>query len=227
MRFSFQSPLLIWDIDGTLIEAKGTGRRALNSAFEAIYQVPEAFNELDFAGASDHDLWEQARSRYAPNATATQAPHFFREYLPRLSDELSKNPLNPLPGVVGLVAFLSQIGWPLALGTGNVRAGAYRKLSRAGLANYFPGGGFSEPGQSREAMLQLVHRTQGLGRPAIVIGDTPTDIGAAHAGGIPVIAVATGRFPEDALRRAGADAVLPHLKCRSDFIDAVLWLLQR
>jgi phosphoglycolate phosphatase-like HAD superfamily hydrolase len=220
--YSPRAPLLIWDIDGTLLEAKGTGRRALNSAFEALYHVPDAFNGLDFAGASDHDLLRQAQSRYAPDAKASQTIRFFCEYLPRLDEALRAHPLKPLPGVVSLIACLSRIGWPLAVGTGNVRAGAYHKLSFAGLANYFPDGGFSEPGQSRQMMLHKVHHTQGSDRPAIVIGDTPTDITAAHACGLPIIAVATGRFHADVLRQAGADGVLDSLDCRTDFFDAVL-----
>jgi phosphoglycolate phosphatase-like HAD superfamily hydrolase len=46
---------------------------------------------------------------------------------------------------------------------------------------------------------------------ALVIGDTPRDVAAAHAAGIPVLAVATGRYGEEELRAAGAEHVAPSL----------------
>jgi phosphoglycolate phosphatase len=45
-----------------------------------------------------------------------------------------------------------------------------------------------------------------------VIGDTPLDIQAAHAGGCTAVAVATGHYDSDALRKAGADHVLETLE---------------
>ena len=54
-----------------------------------------------------------------------------------------------------------------------------------------------------------------------VIGDTPLDIGAAHANGARALAVATGPLSADELRAAGAHAVLDDL---SD-VEAVLELL--
>ena len=40
---------------------------------------------------------------------------------------------------------------------------------------------------------------------------TPRDVDAAHAVGIPVLGVATGRYGPEELRRAGADHVAPSL----------------
>jgi phosphoglycolate phosphatase-like HAD superfamily hydrolase len=46
---------------------------------------------------------------------------------------------------------------------------------------------------------------------AVVIGDTPFDIQVAIAGGARSLAVATGSYDVDALRAAGADAVISDL----------------
>jgi phosphoglycolate phosphatase-like HAD superfamily hydrolase len=46
---------------------------------------------------------------------------------------------------------------------------------------------------------------------ALVIGDTPRDVQAAHEVGVPVLAVATGRFSAEELRQAGADIVVDSL----------------
>jgi phosphoglycolate phosphatase-like HAD superfamily hydrolase len=45
----------------------------------------------------------------------------------------------------------------------------------------------------------------------VIIGDTPRDIDCARANGCRSLAVATGRFPKEALDKAGADLVLEDL----------------
>ena len=43
------------------------------------------------------------------------------------------------------------------------------------------------------------------------MGDTPRDVSAARAHGVPVVGVATGRYGAEELRRAGAHGVLATL----------------
>ncbi|PAZ11768.1 hypothetical protein CLM62_33730 [Streptomyces sp. SA15] len=57
--------------------------------------------------------------------------------------------------------------------------------------------------------LQRAHTTAD---GAVLIGYTPADIEGAHANGVRVIAVATGRSDEAALRDADAEVVLPDLR---------------
>jgi phosphoglycolate phosphatase-like HAD superfamily hydrolase len=78
--------------------------------------------------------------------------------------------------------------------------------------------GFAADGEAREriveAALRRAARRMGPAfRPtdALVIGDTPRDVSAARAVGVPVLAVATGRFGPAELLQSGADLVLPSL----------------
>jgi phosphoglycolate phosphatase-like HAD superfamily hydrolase len=48
-------------------------------------------------------------------------------------------------------------------------------------------------------------------REALVVGDTPRDIEAAHGAGVLAAGVATGHYTQDDLRTAGADYVLGSL----------------
>ncbi|NMP22829.1 HAD family hydrolase [Sulfobacillus harzensis] len=214
----YKRPLLIWDIDGTLLEPLGVGRQALNQAFHALYGISGGFDGLDFAGATDHHLWLQAAdsARIPPE----EASNFFAVYVRHLRQQLSRTPLQPLAGVASLIADLSMRGWPLRLGTGNIRLGAYAKLNAAGLAPYFPGGGFSEAGSTRADILQRAADSH-LDRPVIVIGDTPRDVDAAHTAGFFCFGIATGRFDVAALQAAAADAVLESLAEPTPFFDQV------
>ncbi|MFI5476912.1 HAD family hydrolase [Streptomyces cacaoi] len=56
-----------------------------------------------------------------------------------------------------------------------------------------------------------LQRADAAADAAALIGDTPADIEGAHANGVRVIAVATGRSDEAAVRDAGAEGVLPDL----------------
>jgi phosphoglycolate phosphatase-like HAD superfamily hydrolase len=56
----------------------------------------------------------------------------------------------------------------------------------------------------------LLDRTVPPGE-ALVIGDTPRDVDAAHRAGCPVLGVATGRFTVEELKACGADRVAANL----------------
>ena len=53
---------------------------------------------------------------------------------------------------------------------------------------------------------------------AIVIGDTPRDVGCGRAGGMRTLAVATGSFVAAELSEAGADHVLEDLSATPDVV---------
>lgn len=215
---NFKRTPLIWDIDGTLLEPRGVGKEALNWAFQHRFGIPEAFEGLDFAGATDHDLFEQVCRRHG--VLDDDPRRFFRDYVQVLRDILADRPLKALAGVPPLLAQLSLKGWPMGLGTGNIRLGAFTKLGQAGLAPYFPTGGFSHAGFSRADILRQAARHLPEG-PALVIGDTPRDVEAAHQAGFLVLTVATGRFDVATLERAGADGVLPSLDAPEAFFEAI------
>jgi phosphoglycolate phosphatase-like HAD superfamily hydrolase len=106
----------------------------------------------------------------------------------------------------------------LALLTGNFAAGARVKLEHFGLWRYFPCGAFAEDAPDRNGLFgPAVERVLACGGPAVtpdevvVVGDTPHDIAVAAAAGARSVAVATGSYDSDALRAAGADAVLDDL----------------
>ncbi len=225
VNFKSRRPLLIWDIDGTLLEARGIGRQALNLTFSKLFHQNAAFDGLEFSGATDYDLIRQA------SATLTSTINvrvFLTAYLQYLADLLRESPLKPLSGVSHLIPRLSQLGWPMALGTGNIRGGAYLKLGAAGLSPYFPVGGFSEPGATRTDILHSARQHCGYDNDtAIVIGDTPLDIQAGQELGLAVIAVATGRFTRQDLLDANANQVIDRLGDVSEFLSLIRHLVEQ
>src|SRR5205814_5132830 len=108
--------------------------------------------------------------------------------------EVGERPYRPLPGVAALLGQLRDKA-VLGLCTGNVARGAELKLSSAGLWSFFRFGGYGSDAEPRAEIVRTAfRRAQELGASeAIVIGDTPRDILAAHDAGLPPCRLATGR----------------------------------
>ena len=124
-----------------------------------------------------------------------------------------------LPGVPERLRQLSHDGHLLGIITGNGDGAAHIKLARGDLNRWFSFGAYAGAGLERSDIVrEAVRRGEAMvGRDVpnteiYVIGDTPLDIGAAHAAGCTAIAVATGHYDRAALDAAGADHVLETLE---------------
>jgi phosphoglycolate phosphatase-like HAD superfamily hydrolase len=121
-----------------------------------------------------------------------------------------------MPGVLPLLEALNQREDAyLALLTGNFEEAARAKLSYFELWRYFRCGAFGDDAPDRNGLLpRAMARIRECGGPivppgdVVVIGDTPLDVACAAASGARSVAVATGGFDVDELRKAGADVVL-------------------
>ena len=108
-----------------------------------------------------------------------------------------------MPGVSAMLAYLERSGATLGVATGNLEVIGWLKVESAGLRDWFRFGGFSDGFDLRSAMianaLRLAREAAGPGASVCVVGDTPADIAAARANGLPTIAVATGHSSYDEL----------------------------
>jgi phosphoglycolate phosphatase-like HAD superfamily hydrolase len=117
-----------------------------------------------------------------------------------------------MPGVEATLAHVERKGALVGLATGNLEEIGWIKVERAGLRSWFSFGGFSDRFEDRADMIahaaeqaRAILRAEGsreTGTEAdsvCVVGDTPFDIAAARANGLPTIAVATGRYSFDEL----------------------------
>ncbi len=214
----------LFDIDGTLVSAGGAGRRAFERAVGDRCEPPAGRLEaLRLDGMTDRLIVRETMRLLGRAFDDGACDALLARYVEHLRAELHGPGYAVLPGVVHALEALRARGALLALCTGNVVDGARLKLARGGLDAYFDWSaaavfGFAADGEDREHVVRAALRRAStrLGRPvdpreALVIGDTPRDVSAAHAVGIPVLGVATGRYGEAELRQAGADHVAPSL----------------
>lgn len=205
--------VFLFDIDGTLLLTGGAGRRAMLEAFKGLHRNERVFDGFSFAGMTDRAIARHALGQVVAEVTDAAIDGMLDAYLTRLEQELTTaNDYRVLPGVKELLASLANAtGIAIGLGTGNVRRGAYAKLTRGGLDGSFSFGGFGCDAEDRAELLRTGARrgAERLGRHVdecrvVVIGDTPKDVAAALAIGARCIGVGTGGYSPEELSKAGA-----------------------
>jgi phosphoglycolate phosphatase-like HAD superfamily hydrolase len=114
--------------------------------------------------------------------------------------------------------------------TGNIRLFAETKMRVFGLADHLEldigAYGWADPVRANLVAIARAGARQRYGRDftgrdTVLVGDTPRDVEAALATGASIVAVATGQFTVDDLRRAGAHTVLPDLTDTSAVLSAI------
>ncbi|MCX7819180.1 MAG: haloacid dehalogenase-like hydrolase [Kiritimatiellae bacterium] len=214
------SALVLLDIDGTLLTTDGAGREAFAAAIRAVFGWEDDLGWVSFAGATDLGLLRTICRRHGRRPTRAEAGRFFRRMEEELARRLTRERVRVLPGARRLVVRLRRrADVSLALLTGNSRGGARIKLERAGLDVGPLRGAFGdEMGDRRRLARAALRRVgeAGAWRAVWVVGDTPADIRAALAIGARSLAVATGHYTVNELRRAGATLAVRRLTEVSD-----------
>ncbi len=201
--------IYLFDIDGTLVNARGVGSRAFRRAVRELLQHELDWHSRDFAGMTDAGLFARAAVEAGQSHALQSLTGLYHNYL---EQGLGAEPALVLPGVQALIARLaSRENIRIGLLTGNTRRGSELKL--AGLFSHFPFGFYGDEYTERTA-LGVAARAQlaadfGADVAITVIGDTPNDIACARAAGAECVAVVTGVYAAEEL--AAADKVLRDL----------------
>lgn len=215
--------LLLFDVDGTLLDAAGAGRAAIEGALRDTFGTTGPIDEFPFAGRTDPEI---ARGLLRAAGLADEAidagfPRLWRAYAVRLEAALEERRGRVLagPGVPELLRRLAEAGsFALGLLTGNIEEGAWRKLRACRLDGAFAFGAFGSDSERRDELpaiaLERARAVTGVRfdpGETVVIGDTPLDIGCARAVGARALAVGTGGYSVSELAAHGPDWVLPSL----------------
>jgi phosphoglycolate phosphatase len=217
--------LVLWDIDGTLVDGAGQGRHAFEDAFRAV-TGREPPDRIEMAGRTDRliaiGMLDGDRDSLSPMLDELEralAAHAMRMHAEGRA----------LPGAAEALAALAQRdGTVQSLLTGNLAANAALKLGAFGLERWvdLEVGGYGSDPHERRSDLVAVARERAAAKysPAVdtvLVGDTPLDVSAAHEAGARAVAVASGPYGVDELRAAGADSVLAGLGDTEQVLAAV------
>jgi len=208
---------VLFDIDGTLVQTGGAGQLAFAETMAGDFGVQQIDHQVLFAGRSDRAISLELMALHDVEPNEENWNLFVSGYTRRLKETLARCDGRVLPGVVELLDDLAQIDRVvIGLLTGNIQAGAQRKLSHYGLAEQFEFGGFGDLHDNRndiaaEAVrVATEHVTEPL-KGVMVIGDTLADVQCAQSVGAFAVAVATGGNSLDELRSAEPSMLLADL----------------
>ena len=208
----------LFDIDSTLLHAHGgVHSDAFSSSVEEVMGRPLSIAGIPLHGSTDTAILRDA-FRHSSIPDEIWQPRL-EEILQRMRETVlarrEKMSVTVLPGVLAMLAYLKSRGKTLGVATGNLEQIGWLKIEIAGLRDFFRFGGFSDRHAARADMiahaLAAGRLLTGENATVCVIGDTPLDIAAARANGLPTIAVATGIFSYEALLQHDPEVCTPTL----------------
>lgn len=234
--------LVLWDIDYTLVNARGVGSELYTKVFTGLYGRPLpqpgsmagrtdraiAREVLALAGLDGHDGMDGLDQQLLVFQAALNdtAPAFAAR---------ARQVVTALPGASAALAGLATLalgqGPVQSLLTGNIRPMAEIKLAAAGLTRHLDleVGSYGDLHEIRAELVAPARAAAAAaysqdfgGTATVLIGDTPLDVAAALATGARAVGVATGHFSVADLAAAGAHAVLPDLTGTAAVVSAIL-----
>jgi phosphoglycolate phosphatase len=203
--------LVLWDIDGTLVDSAKLGRDAFLDAFERVTGRPPR-GLVPFAGRTDLEIALDMLERSGVDTDDRVLERFGSELERAMLErepELRARGL-AYPGAHETLERLSrEPGVAQSLLTGNIAANAAVKLGAFGLETLidFEIGAYGSDDRRRGRLVAVAlekcarkHAAALDPRDVVVVGDTPLDVAAAREGGARSVAVATGPFDREAPR---------------------------
>jgi phosphoglycolate phosphatase len=226
--------LVLWDIDGTLLNADEVGRDLYDVVFVQLFgRSIEAFAPM--AGHTD-------RAMILETLTAAGVSEPRRYVDPFIAGLTAQAPAvrtmtaargRALPGASDVLRGLHGRAHQSVL-TDNIRPVAENKLAALGLQDGLDLciGAYGDNHEVRAELVQVARRRASAvhgkspsdfdGAATVIIGDTPLDIEAALMSGARAVGVATGSYSLADLAAAGAHAVLPDLTNTGAVLQALL-----
>lgn len=226
--------LVLFDIDGTILWGGTLWKESFLGALN--HHFPDlAFPAIPFCGKTDVQICRElmAHAGFEERQINENMRRVVDHYVDRALEAVRTraHEVKVLPGVREILDALK--GHPdivLGLLTGNVRKGAYAKLSSVGLHEYFKVGVYGDDHWDRYKLPPLavtrVEDELGLtfeGKQIVIIGDTIHDVNCGKSIGVRSIAVGTGRnIPTDELLAQNPDYYFKDLSDTTDVLQAIL-----
>ncbi|MCX7914124.1 MAG: HAD hydrolase-like protein [Thermodesulfovibrionales bacterium] len=222
--------LVLFDIDGTLVNTGGAGSRALSIVFKNLFSITDAFRNISMAGKTDIQIIKEGLKAHRLPINDHIVNDAIKLYIEILNIEINNDRKYIMPGVTEVLETINNQTnfYCLGLLTGNVEEGARIKLKAFNLDRFFKFGAFGSDDEDRNKLLPFaikrfseIYNRQIKFKDCVIIGDTPRDIECAKSHDAFCIAVATGPYELEHLQKAGADIVMKDLSNTTEFFESL------
>ncbi len=226
--------LVLFDIDGTLLNSGGMGRAAMQKALGQIFGSP-GNPSYRYDGKTDKQIVREVM-RMEGHSDAhidSRMEKLVQVYLEGLREAAKSGKFNirPLDGIPEILDALEERDDViLGLLTGNVEPGARIKLKAAGIdPDRFKINAFGSDHEHRPELPAIARRRAGeslgielAGERLVVIGDTPADIECGRSLGARAIGVASGHYTVEQLQAHRPYAVFPSLADTGKVLETIV-----
>lgn len=216
----------LFDIDGTLLNSRDAVHyHAFRDAVRSVCGIEAGIDGVPVHGSTDPCILRAVlrRAGLSDQLISARLPQIVEQMCTAVESNREQLAPELCPSITELLARLQEQDKLLGAASGNLEPIGWAKLERAGLKAMFIFGTFSWPRETRAEIFShgvlLARQRLGPAATVCVVGDTPSDIQAARAAGIPVIAVATGIYSFAQLLACSPDACL---NSASDLLATVL-----
>jgi phosphoglycolate phosphatase len=203
------APTLIFDLDGTLVDTAPDLLGALNAVL--VREGRRAVNHADLrhlVGYGARVMLDEAFRMTGDGADAARLPGLIDDFIVHYRKHIAVAS-RPFTGVEATLSAFAEQGSAMAVLTNKPQELSDLLLDALKLTPYFRaifGAGRMSYTKPDARIFHDVVRASGGGEPAIMIGDSITDVQTARAAGAKVILVSYGYTPDPA-HTLGADAV--------------------
>lgn len=207
-----RKPALVFDLDGTLIDSAPDVAHALNRLLAEKSRPALTLEQVqELVGEGAGALIERAWLATGTAAALQQVPDLVARYL-EFYQECPADHTVIFDDVVAVLQQFAAAGHPMGICTNKPHDMTMIVLKCLGLDHFFQGvvGGdvITRRKPDGEHILETLRRMN-AGLPAVMVGDSATDVAAARAAGVPVVAVSYGYARMDP-RNLGADVLIDH-----------------
>lgn len=209
------SRAILFDLDGTLVDTaldltatmnvllKRNGRREVDIA-----------DVRNMVGEGARTLMARAWVATGDAASETELDGLFDDFLEYYLAHIADFSV-AFPGLEEVLGTLAQSGAKLAVCTNKPEGAAHSLLEKLSLKHHFKaiigGDSLAQIKPHPAPVLEAIERLGCVPQNAIMIGDSKTDIHAARAANVPVIAVSFG-YSREPIHSFEPDILIDHLK---------------
>jgi phosphoglycolate phosphatase len=218
--------LVIFDVDGTLIDSQNFILAAMRRAFfHADRPAPTDEATLGIVGLS----LPEAMEVLVPGAAGHERERLVRLYkdsFRALREESGGEAQAQFyPGARDALNRLDTAGYLLSIATGKARRGLNHMLDSHGLQHLFIGTQTADdaPSKPHPGMVQNCLAATGVeNHRAVVVGDTEYDMAMARAAGVRAVGVSWGYHSDERLLRGGAEHIIGDFTALGPVLDGIL-----
>jgi phosphoglycolate phosphatase len=219
------SALIVFDLDGTLVDTAPDLIGALNHCLdiEGVAHV-SLDDSRSLIGAGAKAMLARGLSSRDRAVSEDRFAELHRAFLAHYDAHIADRS-KPFEGAVEAVERLHAAGYELAICTNKSERLAVKLLRLLDLERHFPvivgGDTFEKQKPDPMPLRGAISRSGGDGMPAILVGDSATDLWTARATGIPLIGVTFG-YTDTPMAELDPDRLIDHFARLGDAVDDLL-----